>query len=60
MNRTYYLQVAGNVNIDKLIYISERRVTYKCKSCWTVDKIMASLSTCHLGVLSLMAIFFYF
>ena len=34
-----------------------KRVGYKyMDNCWTLDKPMASLSTCHLGVLPWMAI----
>ena len=32
------------------------RTGYVIKNCWTLDKPMASLSTCHLGLLPLMKI----
>ena len=44
--------IASSVNMFKnKVDTYLRRAGYKCtKNCWTFDKPMASLSTCHLGL----------
>ena len=51
MNGTNYLGGvnAGSVNMFKNKYL-RRAVNTQIKNCWSLDKPMASLSTCHLGL----------
>ena len=54
MNGTNYLQIvqllAWICLKTRLTPISGGRVTQIDEKCWTLDKPMASLSTCHLGL----------